>query len=457
MSADSPWKPCDLRGVFPSAISEDLFTRVGRAMGSEIAPGARVVVGGDFRLSTPALKAALIQGLAGTGLYVIDLGQAPTPIAYFLASRIGAAAVFIVTASHNPAAHNGLKWMVGEAPPTPEDMERIRNAAESGVFRSMDGGVETFDPIPEYREWIVSQWKELPAQQTGRIVLDAGNGAWSQFGPEVFAALGFETLGLGCWPDGSFPNRPPDCARTANLGALRAAVVEQKAALGIAWDGDGDRVAFVDESGVHASTDEISILLARHLLGGTVPENVVCDIKLSDSVRREVLRAGATPLLERSGHAFMRSRLLSSQAILGLDACGHYFFRQAGSRDDGLYSALFLIGMLNGERTLGALRRGLEPMFSTPELRMPATLLDFATVRDRLRSAFPYAEESAIDGARLVLDDGVVLARESSTERVVSLRIEGFSSESYGKLVNSCLGSLHEANSLLRGQIAEAD
>jgi phosphomannomutase/phosphoglucomutase len=261
---------------------------------------------------------------------------------------------------------------------------------------------------------------------------------------------------LHCDPDGSFPNRSPDCARTGNLRSLRAAVVEQKATLGIAWDGDGDRVAFIDENGIHASTDEMAILFARHILAGTkVLENVVCDIKLSDSVRREVLIAGGMPLLERSGHAFMRSRLLSSNAILGLDACGHYFFRDAGSRDDGLYSALLLLEIINAERTLGDLRRSVSPMFNTPEMRLPAALLDFTMVRDRLRTAFRGADESAIDGSRLVLEEGVVLARESSTEAVVSLRIEGFTPSGYDNLVRNCLTSLKEADALLRQQIEE--
>ncbi|HYA18416.1 MAG TPA: hypothetical protein VEF06_13175, partial [Bryobacteraceae bacterium] len=211
-------------------------------------------------------------------------------------------------------------------------------------------------------------------------------------------------------------------------------------------------------SGVHASTDEISILLVREVLGrSALPEKVICDIKLSDSVRREVVQFGGAPMLERSGHAFMRTALLGNDAALGLDACGHYFFRDAGSRDDGLYSALFMLGILKGERTLGELRRSIAPIFSTPELRLPAALLGFPAVQERLRGAFRGAQESHIDGLRLLLEDGVVLARESSTEPVVSLRIEGFSSEGYARLVSDSLKSLKEADALLRRQIAAAD
>jgi phosphomannomutase len=450
--SETPWKPCDLRGVYPNAVSEDLFRRVGAAIGSELAEGARVVVGGDFRISTPALKSALIEGLIVNPIRVEDVGHAPTPIIYFHAARTSAAAVLIVTASHNPAGHNGLKWMSGEMPPSPEDIQRIRERAESSGPHAVLGIVDRAEPIPAYRDMILDRWRGLRA---GRVVLDAGNGAWSHLGPRLFRDLGIKTVELHCEPDGTFPNRAPDCARTANLSALRTAVREQ-GGIGIAWDGDGDRVAFVDEDSVHASTDEISILLARDVLAGASrAENVVCDIKLSDAVRREVLAAGGVPLLERSGHAFMRARILQSQAILGLDACGHYFFREAGFRDDGLYSALLTLSILRGQRTLAGLRAGLTPMFSTPELRVPASVLGFADVRDRLRAAFPSAQESDIDGARFMLSDGVLLARESSTEPVVSLRIEGFESASYDFLLNNCLAALPEANLLLREQIEE--
>jgi phosphomannomutase len=459
MSADNPWKPCDLRGIFPSAVSESLFRRVGAAIGSEIPEGSTVLVGGDFRASTPALKSALTDGLISTGLHVIDVGLVPTPIVYFEASRLRAAAVFIVTASHNPAQYNGLKWMVGPMPPTPADLARLRVAVASGAFHEGRGTVEPLDPVPSYREWIDSRWRSQGALRPGPVVLDAGNGAWSLLGPAVFRELGFDVHCLNCPPDGSFPNRHPDCARTGNLAALRAAVLERHAALGIAWDGDGDRVAFIDERGGHVTTDEISILLTNRIVSNSFaesgPANVVCDIKLSDRVRREVLRCGGTPLLERSGHAFMRSRLLSANALLGLDACGHYFLREAGSRDDGLYTALFLAALVTQEGALSELRRVIGPIYNTPELRLPTALLEFGMIRERLLAALPGAEESVLDGCRLVLDEGVVLARESTTEPVVSLRVEGFSIAGYSKLVDQSLGSLPEADALLRHQIED--
>jgi phosphomannomutase len=416
-----------------------------------------MVVAGDFRLSTPALKGALVDGLLSAGLRVLDCGQVPTPLAYFEAAERRAAGVCIVTASHNPAAYNGLKWMVNGQPPLPADVDRIRAAAENGLTRGLQGSAKSIDPVPGYRRWIESRWQALDGIGFGPIVVDAGNGAWSQLGPEILRSLGFDVAGLFCEVDGRFPNRPADCARTANLAALRATVKAHGARLGVAWDGDGDRAAFVDENGVHVSTDEISILLAREVLRhAAAGEPVVYDIKLSEAVRREILRWGGQPLIERSGHAFMRDRLLTSGALLGLDACGHYFFREAGSRDDGLYSALFLIGMLSQGGSLARMRQAAGPLFGTPELRIPETVLGYGVVLQRLRGEFPEAEELALDGARLRLDEGIVLVRESSTEPIVSLRLEAFRRESFEKLMARCLTTLHEARELLLQQIRDA-
>ena len=457
IAAASVWKPCDMRGIYPEAISEDLIRRVGAVIGSEMTPGSRIVVGGDFRLSTPPLKSALIEGLISADLHVLDCGLAPTPLIYFHVAETQADGLAIVTASHNPGEYNGLKWMVHGLPPSPEDITRIRNAAAERRIRTGKGSIEVADPEPAYRRWLLSRWRGLDAGAFGPLVVDAGNGAWSRLAPEILRELGFEVECLFCEPDGRFPNRAPDCARTANLAALRAAVVRSGARLGIAWDGDGDRAAFVDEGGMHVSTDAISLMLARSVLRDAEPgEAVICDIKLSDAVRREVLRLGGVPILERSGHAFMRTRLLVERALLGLDACGHFFFREAGSRDDGLYSALYLIDMLGGDGSLARLRESTSPQFTTPELRIPAAVLDYGEVVDRLRQAFAGADELAIDGARLVMNDGIVLARESSTEPVVSLRVEAFSEAGYQNLVARCLTSLCEAQELLLRQIRDS-
>jgi phosphomannomutase / phosphoglucomutase len=455
------WKPCDLRGVFPGAISPALFREIGSAVGTLLPTAPRVVVAGDFRLSTPQLKSALTQGLIQTGALVFDAGQGPTPLAYYAAEQMNADAVLIVTASHNPAAHNGLKLMLGSVPTTPQRLMEIRELVESRRFRSGEGSMECINLRVHYMKAMLKRWRHLQGKMRRRVVLDAGNGAWSELAPVIFSDLGFESVCISCVIDGHFPDRSPDCARASNLWRLRDAVREHSQAIGIAWDGDGDRVAFVDEDGSYVSPDEIAILLAQASLAASernadIERKIVVDVKCADVVRQAVLQGGGVPLLERTGHAFMRGRMVDEDAALGLDACGHYFFRELNGGDDGLFAAFYLLNVLNDYGgSLRDLRRNLPSIFCTPELRFSAAQLPFAQAADALTRAFPSARAVEIDGLRLLLDDGVVLIRESGTESVLSLRIEGFDRPSYERILAHSLLSLPAVAGLLQRELEE--
>jgi phosphomannomutase / phosphoglucomutase len=449
---ESPWKPCDLRGNYPLVVSPALFRAIGGAVGSALPPVARVLVAGDFRLSTPELKQALAEGLLQTGARVLDAGQCPTPVAYFAARQANAHAVLVVTASHNPPADNGLKLMLGSQPPTPTQLKEIRAAVDARTFRKGAGRAETIDPRPAYAQAILDRWRSLRAGGVRNVVLDAGNGAWSEMAPEIFRRLGLDSSSISCVADGRFPDRSPDCARAANLWRLRENVRGQSAAIGIAWDGDGDRVAFVDEDGDYVPPDEIAILFARAALSDKEPgpnRNVVIDLKCSEAVRRAVLELRGDPLLERTGHAFMRGRMTAEDALLGLDACGHFFFRELCGGDDGLFAALFLLDLMRASRReLRELRRTLPPIFSTPEIRIPLSAVSYASASDALSTALPNAAVTCYDGLRFVMEDGVVLLRESGTEPVLSLRIEGFSAGVYARLLAQCAQALPQAERL---------
>ncbi len=460
---EDAWKPCDLRGIYPDTVSPDLFRDIGSAIGTLLAPGSSVVVAGDFRLSTPELKHALSDGLLETGANVLDAGQGPTPLAYFAARQTSADAVLIVTASHNPAAHNGLKLMLGSVPIIPRQLTEIRALTASRTFRAGHGGIETIDPRPLYVRTMLKRWEALSGGEGRRVILDAGNGAWSEMAPRIFRGLGFDVTCLSCVADGRFPDRSPDCARASHLTRLRSLVRAQPDSIGIAWDGDGDRAAFVDEEGDYVSPDEIAILFAWTVLEGNERERsaerkIVVDVKCSDIVRRTILEHAGTPLLERTGHAFMRSRMVAEEALLGLDACGHYFFRELNGGDDGLFSAFFLLNLVRESgRSLAELRRALPRIFSTPEIRIPTGLLPYTRASEALTSAFPEAGIMQIDGLRFVMEDGVVLIRESGTEPVLSLRIEGFASASHERILAQCLQSLPEVAPQLRREALEAN
>jgi phosphomannomutase len=459
---EDPWKPCDLRGVYPDAVSPQLFTNLGGAVGTTLSPGSRVVAGGDFRLSTPELKRALCNGLMRTGVHVLDIGQGPTPLAYFAAQQVKADAVLMVTASHNPAGHNGLKLMLGSTPTSPNQVAELRALTESRAFRSGQGSIQPFDPRPRYIDAIANRWRRPNETKGMHVILDAGNGAWSEMAPAIMRLLGFDVDCISCVVDGNFPDRSPDCASAANLGRLRQAVREQAHAIGVAWDGDGDRVAFVDEESSYVPPDEIALLLAQSVLRSTAAGNdldrkIVVDAKCSDVVRREIVRHGGSALLERTGHAFMRRRMVTEGALLGLDACGHYFFGELQGGDDGLFAALFVLNVVQSSgQSLAALRRELPRIYSTPELRIPVALLSLAEASMALNAAFPHAEAVQTDGFRLVMKDGIVLVRESGTEPVLSLRIEGFTSESYRRILAQCLQSLPAAAPQFQDMVLES-
>ncbi len=457
--ARDPWKPCDLRGIYPDCVSSELFNEIGKAIGTILSMGGRVLVAGDFRHGTPQLKTALSVGLLSTGIDVVDAGQIPTPIAYFAARQVNARAGLIVTASHNPATYNGLKLMLGSSPITPEQLAEIRELTGRREFRQGNGRLEAFDPIPEYARTTLERWDHLRGSCRMQIVLDAGNGAWSGIAPAILQDLGFQVICISCIADGSFPDRSPDCAVASNLIRLCTEVSRHPGSIGIAWDGDGDRIAFVDEDGEFVTPDEIALLMVDAVL--RTQENsyapggkFVVDIKCSDVVRRAIEQRGGTALLEKTGHAFMRGRMVAEQALLGLDACGHYFFQELYGGDDGLFAALFLLDVLRKRaETLAEARRTLPQMFSSPEFRIPAVLLSYANAAEALSMAFPGAVISEIDGLRFALNDGVVLIRESGTEPVLSLHVEGFNAAAHRRILSQCLTSLPEAVPLVRGEL----
>jgi phosphomannomutase / phosphoglucomutase len=451
----SPWKACDIRGIYPDEVNPELLFRIGQALGSMLPQAARVVVAGDHRISTPSLMGALTTGLLRVGIQVLDAGQIPTPVAYFAHQHWHSEAVLVVTASHNPAHCNGLKLMVGQNPPTPPELENLRQIAETKALPETPGRLERIDPLPFYREWVLQRWAKTEKTHPLEVVLDAGNGVWSEIGPNIFETLGFRVHQLFCEIDGRFPNRPPDCARPRNLVALSRAVRERGAQLGIAWDGDGDRVAFADETGTVVTADELSILLVRDMLSGHPSAKVVHDIKLSDVVRQTVVECGGYPIMECSGHTFVKRRMIQETCLLGCESSGHYFFQELNGGDDGLFAALFVSGMVHRNGSLCRQRHTVPPIYITPDLRLPISSLTFETVAWRLRERFRNAVENTLDGLRLQITDGFVLIRESVTEPALTMRLEGFSRTSLERMINICLNAFPEVAEDIQRQLNE--
>jgi len=349
----SIFKACDIRGLCPGELTPGLFLSLGRALAAELG-GGTCVVGGDVRLSTRDLKRALCSGCD-----VLDLGILPTPVVYWAAKRLGADGAAIVTASHNPPEFNGLKFMLGERPVVPGDIERLRRRVEDGRFRTGDGRCEQRSVRDDYLGWL---HERFGGQGDGRsCLIDAGNGCQSQWAPAAFRDAGYEVTELNCRPDGAFPGRPPDPSAPANLERTRKEVASVRPDFAVAFDGDGDRAVFLDENGAVVESDRAIMIFVRETVRRQPGAAVVYDLKCTDRVAEEVRRRGGRPLRERSGHAFIKRRMLEEGAAFAGEASGHFFFEEIGG-DDGLYAALRMGEILaRNDRPFSTLVKSLPP------------------------------------------------------------------------------------------------
>lgn len=444
----SIFKACDIRGAYPAELSEPLYADLGRAVGTvlrEQADSPSVVVAGDVRPSTPALKAALVEGLAAAGCRVTDLGIAPTPLAYFAARRLRPDGLAIVTASHNPPGDNGLKLLLGPLPITRGQMTRVQRALAERRFAAGAGSIAERSLESDYAEWLCAS--AAPGDGL-KLVLDCGNGTYSALAPRVLRRLGYCVAELFCTPDGTFPNRSPNPSVPEHLTALCDAVPRAGAALGVALDGDGDRVAVVDDTGRALTGDQSIMLLARHVLApargaafrprssGSEAESmraeartankVVLDIKCSKAVLDVVAACGAVPLLERSGHTFIKTRMIAESARFGGEVSGHFFYRELEGGDDGLYSILRLAELARqSERPVSALVSALPRYAITPDLRVRYKAADGPQRIEQLAAAAT-GDVLRLDGVRIAYPDGWALARCSVTEPLLTFRFEAY-------------------------------
>ena len=416
----SIYKDCDIRGVYPSELTENEAYKIGRALAT-LHPG-EWLVGGDVRLSTPALKSALMNGLRASGANVTDLGRIPTPALYFALKHSSAQSGATVTASHNPPDHNGVKFMCGDLPVTRAEIDRVRACVQSGEFAEGAGSIRTRDVLTEYVDFMSARF---PAKRPLKVLIDAGNGAMSLAAPEVFRRAGYEVTELDCVPDGRFPSRSPNPSDFANLRGTARAVRAADVDFGVAFDGDGDRAVFLDAQGTPVQIEKILVLFIREALKNA-PSSVVFDQKSSSVVRKAILEMGGTPLPERSGHAFIKRRFLENNSALAGEVSGHYFFREPGY-DDGLFAALFLADILaRSGKTLAELADEIVCPPVTPDLRIPCPYAeqDACLARTEAAAIERGAVISRLDGVRADFPDGWFLLRKSVTSEQLTLRVE---------------------------------
>ena len=430
----------DIRGIMGETLSAADALAVGRSFGSILAAdGARdVAVGYDGRLTSPELEAALVEGLASTGLEVIRVGQGPTPMLYFAVNHLETGGGIMVTGSHNPPEHNGFKMMRRRQAFFGADIVRLGQIAASGAWLDgpSSGAVRTTEIMGAYVARLLADYD---GDRPQTVAWDAGNAA---AGPAM-AALTAELPGthilLNETIDGTFPNHHPDPTEPENLVQLQAAVAEHGCDLGIAFDGDGDRIGVVDGEGEILWADQVLVVLASEVLEEMPGATIIADVKASQVLFDEVARMGGTPLMWKTGHSLIKSKMAETGAPLAGEMSGHIFHadRYYGF-DDALYAAVRLLGILSrGKRSLADWRRALPEACNTPEIRIPCPEdRKFGAIEEtRARLEAAGAEVNGIDGVRVRTADGWWLLRASNTQAVLVARCEAADRAGLARLV----------------------
>lgn len=415
----SIYKDCDIRGVYGLELDEATAYDIGRAVGTKM-QGKTMVVGGDARISTPALKEKLIQGMVDSGANILDAGLTPTPMFYFAVKHCKSDGGVTVTASHNPPKYNGFKMIFGHLPVQPKDVMEIRQLVEQKAFSAGQGSVTKVDVAEAYKAEIKALSKMYAPM---KVVVDAGNGAESKVAPEVFRELGYEVVELYCEYDGTFPNRDPNPSVYKNIKTLQEKVLEEKAQLGVAFDGDGDRVVFVDDKGDILTSEESFVVMIQDYLKDK-PSSVVYDLKSSSIVEREIVAHNSEAIMERSGHAFIKRTFLKNNSALAGEISGHFFFQELGY-DDGLFAAVKMAEIVgkSGMR-LSEISAKIQRTLITPDIRIPFPTQEQDGLLAKIEEMGQKYTVSKLDGVRVKFPNGWMLIRKSITEPCVTMRIE---------------------------------
>ena len=422
----------EICGIVGETLGPEQASAIGLAFGSVVAKGggASICVGRDGRISSPELEEALVEGLMATGLRVHRIGLGPTPMLYFAVRHSAAAAGIMVTASHNPAHYNGFKMLRGRRPFFGKDLSLLARITAAGAYVwQQERGRSTSLPVQgAYVSRLLQDWDG--GERALTVVWDPGHGAAGAVLAALMARLPGHHIVLNGAVDGSFPAHAPDPSDPANLAQLQKTVVRQGGDIGIAFDGDGDRMAVVDEAGRIVSGDQILALLAEPVLRQHPGATVITDVKASEAVFARIHDLGGVPVMYRTGHAPIRAHLSDIKATLAGETNGHFFFadRYYGY-DDGLYAAVRLLGQIarwpEGE-TLSAHVDELPKRVNTPEIRFPCPDAAKATVIKRVAARLRQegATMSDIDGVRVSRDEGWWLLRAANTQPVLAARCE---------------------------------
>jgi phosphomannomutase len=437
----------DIRGIVGQTLhAADAFA-IGRVFGSIVARagGTTVAVGYDGRLSSPALEFALVDGLIASGMEAVRIGRGPTPMLYYAATTLKTDGAVMVTGSHNPPNYNGFKMMLGRKPFFGEQIRELGALAASGdVVAAATGSDRTIDIADDYVARLLTDWDG--GDRMLKVVWDNGNGAAGDVLTKLVASLPGEHIVLNGTIDGNFPAHHPDPTVPKNLEQLIAAVHSERADIGVAFDGDADRIGLVDDTGAILFGDQLMVVLARDVLKAHPGGTIIADVKASQVLFDEIARAGGAPLMWKTGHSLIKAKMAETGSPLAGEMSGHIFFADRWyGFDDALYAAVRALGIVaRMDGPLSAVRQSLPQVINTPELRFDCDdRRKFAVIEEvavRLRAEG--ANVSETDGVRVLTADGWWLLRASNTQAVLVARAEASSEDGLERLKAALVAQL---------------
>jgi len=417
----------DIRGVVGSTLTPDIVHAIGQALGTLAleAGGHTIATGRDGRLSGPELSAALSAGIAASGANVLDVGMVPTPVTYFAAHHLGCGSAVMLTGSHNPPDYNGIKMVIDGNSLSGDAIQALRKRIEAGDVRHGQGGIAGRDVAQAYLDRITG---DVKLARPMKIAIDCGNGVAGALAPELFRRLGCEVETLFCDIDGRFPNHHPDPSQPGNLADLIACLKAGEAELGLAFDGDGDRLGVVTRQGNIIYPDRQLMLYARDVLSRNPGATIIYDVKCTRLLGPWITQHGGVPLIWKTGHSLVKAKLKETGAPLAGEMSGHTFFKERWyGFDDALYTGARLLEIVSRSADPGAMLEGLPDALSTPELNWKLSEGEPHALIARLQQSHPFGNAERVltlDGVRADFSDGFGLARASNTTPVIVLRFE---------------------------------
>jgi phosphomannomutase len=453
----SIFKAYDIRGIVPATLTEEVAEALGRAFGTfaRREGESAVAVGRDGRLSGPSLSAALVRGLVASGIDVIDVGMVTTPMLYFAANTLCNSGIQ-VTGSHNPKDYNGFKMVLAGRAIYGDEIQALRQMMETAGWDqpAAPGKVRNINVLAPYRDRIRN---EIKLARPLKIVVDCGNGVAGASAPGIFRAVGCEVIEMYSEVDGNFPNHHPDPSKPENLRDLIAKLKETGADLGLAFDGDGDRLGIITREGNNIYPDRQMMLFAQDVLSRVPGGTILFDVKCTQRLAPAIVAAGGQPLMYKTGHSLIKAKMKEVNSPLGGEMSGHIFFKERWyGFDDGTYAGCRLLEILSRHADPSKVLNDLPTSFSTPELNVKCEEGEPHRVVDALvkKASFPSAQVSTIDGLRVDWQDGFGLIRASNTTPVLVLRFEGHTQEAMHRIEGEMLALLRSVKP--EAQIAEA-